>query len=156
RPGDVRRRNHRGDPRGNRIDAFGRDDVVRERGAPTAVGVAGPWVIDQPRGFGKIAPPARQGRHGGKPGSELSLAGALVAGEEEKLIAFDRSAVRAAELVIYELRVAFPLWQKKILGLERVVAVVFERRAVEVVGPTLDLHVDGGTAGQSLFRVEAV
>src|SRR5262249_36854604 len=115
RPGDVRRRNHRGDPRGNRIDAFGRDDVVRERGAPTAVGVAGPWVIDQPRGFEKTAPPARQGRHGGKPGSELSLAGALVAGEEEKLIAFDRSAERAAELVIYELRVAFPLWQKKIL-----------------------------------------
>ncbi len=36
------------------------------------------------------------------------------------------------------------------------VAVVFKRRPVYLVGAALDLHVDGGAAGQALLGVETV
>src|SRR5205807_686140 len=84
----------------------------------------------------------------------LAVVAAFVADEVEQLVFLNRAAERAAELVVDRFRLALPDGEEVGLGLDRVVAVIFEGRAVLVVRAALNLDVDGGAAGESEIGVE--
>ena len=155
----VRQVGHRQEPeqppRGL-IEAVLRDLIVGERGAATAVAVAGERVVDRQRRDAEIAAPHRVGRHRERPVQILAVARTFVAREIEEAVADDRAAERAAELVVFPVA----LWRarrREVAACSQVlVGVVLERRAVHRVGAALDLRVDRRAAGQALLRVEAV
>ena len=91
----------------------------------------------------EIAAPHLGGRDRGNHGAALVLAQALVVAEEERLVAQQRSAERAAELMRVERRLGR---REEVARVERLVAVVLEQRAAELVGARADAQVDDGAA----------
>ena len=91
----------------------------------------------------EIAAPHLGGRDRGNHGPALVLAQALVVAEEERLVAQQRSAERAAELMGVERRLGR---REEVPRVERLVAVVLEQRSAELVGAGADAQVDDRAA----------
>src|SRR5207249_10524212 len=96
----------------------------------------------------------RRHRHGAT--ELLSIARAFIADEIEKLVADDRAADGAAELVVSPLSFRSTGRIEVISRPQLFVGVVFERRAADIIRTALHLHVDRRSAGQPLLGVEAV
>src|SRR5205823_334273 len=84
------------------------------------------------------------------------LSQTLVVREEEKLVLEDRSTEGAAELVPAQWRpgnrgISVPV-VSPVVGIELVIAKVFEQIAMKLVGAGLDHHVDDATLEVSKFR----
>ena len=84
------------------------------------------------------------------------LAGAFIAGEIEQLVPPDRTAKRAAELIVAPLAFERAGRREVVLGPHLFVEVISECRAVQRIGSALDLNADRGPAGQSLLGIEVV
>ena len=74
----------------------------------------------------------------------------LIRGEEEQLVFHDRAAHIASELIRLVRR---PGLCEEVTGIQRVIAKVIERCAVERIGPGLDREVDDGAAERPILRV---
>ena len=131
------------------------NDVARERGAAAAVGRAGERVVDRRRRGREIAAPHRRRGHRAEARGDLLVVGALVAAEEERRVADDRPADRAAELVLPRLRLGVAGRQEIRPRLQPLVVVIAEGRAVQLVAAALDAHVRRHAAGQAVVGVEA-
>ena len=131
--GKVRQRQAGDELLHDRIEALARDDVAGERRAAAAVGGAGERVVDRRRRRGEVAIPHRGRRHRPEAVGHLAIEGALVAAEEERLVADDRAAERAAELVLAGLGLLFGGRQEVGPRLERLVVEVLEARAAKRV-----------------------
>ena len=152
--GKVRERQTGDELLHDRIEALARDDVAGERRAAAAVGSAGERVVDRRRRRGEVAIAHRGGRHRPEAVGHLTIEGALIASEEERLVPDDRAAERAAELVLAGLGLLFGGRQEVGPRLQRLVVEVLERRAAKHVGAALDQHVGRHPARQSLIGVE--
>ena len=97
----------------------------------------------------EIAAPHARGRHRGDDRAALVLPQPLVVAEEERLVPEDRTAERAAELVRVEGRLG---GGEEVPGVERLVAVVLEHRAAELVGARADAQVHDGPAEHAELR----
>ena len=98
--GQVGQRQERRQVRGRRVDAILGNDVTGKRRPSRAVGVARPRVVDDRAHPGEVAAADRFGRHRVCLAHGLLVARALVAAEEEELVALDGAAERAAVLVV--------------------------------------------------------
>ena len=138
------------------VEAVLGDLVVRKRGAAGAGVVAREGIVDGQRRHAEIATPHRFGRHRQRPVQVLAVARPLVAREIEEAVAHHRAAERSAELVVFPIALRRAGRREVAARAQPLVGVVLERRAVQRVGPALDLRVDRRAAGQTLLGVEAV
>ena len=138
----------------DRIEALAGNDVSGERGAAAAVGGAGERVVDRRRRRRKVPTSHRRCRHRPEAVGHLTIEGALVASEEERLVLDDRAAEGAAELVLAGLRFLLGRRQEVRPRLERLVVEVFEQGAAQRVGAALDQDVRGHPPRQPLISVE--
>ena len=138
----------------DRIEALARNDVAGERGAAAAVGGAGDRVVDRRRRRREVPVPHRGGRHRAEAVGDLPIERALIASEEERLVAEDRAAERAAELVLARLGLLLGGRQEIGARLERLVVEVLERGAAKDVGAALDQDVGRHASRQALIGVE--
>ena len=77
----------------------------------------------------------------------------IEAGEEENLVALERAADGASELLLAIVRLEC---QECVGGAERAVPEVIKRRAVQVIGAGFGDNVDHGSGGAALFGAEGV
>src|SRR5262249_51185718 len=76
---------------------------------------------------------------------------ALVTGEEEQFVLFDRPAKRSAKLIAFQ---RIPDWSKEIPSVQFVIAHKLERRTVEIVGTRFGDGIDGTTRVESVLSRE--
>ena len=125
-------------------DAGGRDHVAGE-------GQAGQRVAD--RGGAELAAALRLRGHDEARGGSLLPAEPLVVREGEELVSGERSAQRAAELVLLEPGLGLRRGGEEVLGLEGIVAVELPRRAVPRVGAGPRHHAHDRARVPSVLRV---
>jgi len=131
----------------HRVDAVGRDHVVRKRHPRRGHRI----VDDDAAGaqqFREVAVAHRRGRHGAHPGLAALLVVALVVGEEEGAVADDAAAEAAAPLLLAEPRLGLVAAGEEVVAVELLVAEEAVPRAVEVVGARFgqDVHHRTGRA----------
>ena len=121
---------------------------------PKKTSVVGERIAVDPWANGRDRLPADAvGRDGEERGLAELFVKRLVVGEEERVIADDRPSDREAELVPLEGRL---FGVEVVLGVEMIVPVELEERAVRRVGPGLGRGIDDAAGMVAEFRAEAV
>ena len=129
-----------------RIEPVRRDDVVRERKIRQR-------IPDRDAGDAReVAGPHRFGEHVGLGDALAGFARALVRAHEERLVAPDRPANHAAELVPIELGLGARRRREEVARIHRIVAHVVEDRPAEVVGAGLELQLHVGAGMPAVLR----
>ena len=152
---DVGRRDELDHLPSGRIDALGRNAVVREQLPPGSVRAARRGIVNQRARAGEVAVAERVARNGAERGGALPPRRALPVAEEEQLVLPDRAAKRPAELIQDVLR-DLGADEEVVAGAQRAVGMEPLPAAVELVRPGLDRHAHRRSAGHALLGVEAV
>src|ERR1700733_1040423 len=151
--GDVRLREERHELGYGGVDPAGRNLVVRQR--KTGRRVFDGWILDAYPRAGcrtEVADALIVERHSSDAAYTLRDARALVIEEVEQFVLLDRSTEAAAELILMILRTAQVVAVgEEVIGVEVVVAQVFEQQAVHRVGPALRIHRNNGTGTAAIF-----
>ena len=147
----VRLRDERQQLQGRGIHAAQRNRVVRERRADPAD--RGQRIVDGLAA--EVAGPHLGRRHGADERVRRGVARPLVAAEEERAVADDRPAERAAELVVAKRRLREARLLREILLLvEGVIPEELECRPLELVRARLDRERDDPARGVPVLRAE--